>query len=58
MPTPQDLMTESHNSQSTKDGDKIIFERITSEYQDFRILKQMFRAQNSKLLSVYKKHDP
>ena len=58
MASPGELLTESQTSQSTKSGDKVIFEKIVPEHRDYKLIKQMFRLQGAKLLSVYKKHDP
>jgi len=57
-PVPAGLLTESQTSQ-TADGAKLIFERIQSSHSDYKVLKQIFRmASHSKMLSVYKRHDP
>ena len=60
-PIPPDLLTESQHSQSAASNgeNRLIFERILSQHQDYRVLKQIFRmASHSKMLSVYKRHDP
>ena len=38
---------------------RLVFERILNTHADYRVLKQVFRmTAHSKLLSVYKRHDP
>lgn len=57
-PVPSELLTESLNS-ANDDNNRPIFERVVNSHSEYKILKQMFRmVSHSKMLSVYKRHDP